>query len=345
MKKTATGSDSQTVPKLSRFCHVFKRRDAICIYHALGISPIYFSKDFLPMFDVLRNGKRKTTDIFALSPLKQEETTDLLSKLEAKKFIVANDDEDRRQLHDIQTKYTGQPSVALMYLLVTDICNLACSYCYIKNNMPADHRSTQMTPNCAAQAILFFSRQLALSGVQEPLVIFYGGEPLLNMPALVAAIETIEKLENSGTLPHAVRTSVVTNGTLITPEKAHFFKSHDISVSVSIDGPEMLTTSLRLQGKDTLYNEVLNGFEILKNEGVELGISCTLSDASIEQFDAILEWVSAQRVNNVGFNIVRPTPPFTISPEYPDKVADALIRGYESLSARGIHEDRMGKEK
>lgn len=344
MKKTTTESDSQTVPKLSRFCYMFERNDALCIYHALGISPVYFSKDFLPMFNALLHEKRKRADIYALSPLKQEDTANLFSKLEAKKFIVVDDDEDGRQLHNFQTKYVGKPSVAVMYLLVTDSCNLACSYCFIKNNMPTDHRFTQMTPNCAAQAILFFSRQLALSGVQKPLVIFYGGEPLLNMPALTAAIETIEKFKNNGVLPHAIRTAIVTNGTLITPEKARFLKSHNVSVSVSIDGPEMLTASLRLQGKNMLYHEILKGFEILKNEGVELGISCTLGDASIEQFDAILEWVSAQKVTSVGFNIVRPIPPFTVSPEYPNKVADALIRGYESLSTQGIHEDRMGRK-
>src|SRR3990167_1487527 len=139
MKNTTVGSDSQATLKFSRFCYMFERKDTLCIYHALGISPIYFSKDFLPMFDALSHGGKKRADIYSLSPLKQGGTADLLSKLEAKKFIVVDDDEDSRQLHNFQIKYIGKPSVGLMDLLVTDSCNLACSYCYIKNNMPKNY--------------------------------------------------------------------------------------------------------------------------------------------------------------------------------------------------------------
>lgn len=101
---------------------------------------------------------------------------------------------------------------------------------------------------------------------------------------------------------------------------------------------------MRLPGTGAKYADIVRGLACLQTEGVRVGISCTLGDASLERFEAILEWIHSTGVQSIGFNIARPIPPFELSPDYAKKVANALILGYESLSAAGINEDRMGRK-
>lgn len=328
---------------LSRFCHVFERGDALCLYHALGLSPIYLGQDFAPMLDTLRR-RWSMADLLASSPLDPEQTTDLLTKLRDKKFLVADDAEDDRQLVDVQERYLGHPSVAVMYLLVTDACNLSCSYCFVKNNMPPGYRTGKMTPERADMAVRFFAKQVRLSGVGKPQVIFYGGEPLLNLPAVKSAMETVEVLREAGDIPRATQMTLITNGVCVTPDIARLIKAHDVTAVVSFDGPEDITSPLRLRGTDALYQEIVQGLDFLKVEGARVGISCTLSEASLKRFDALLKWIKTSGVQSVGFNILRPIPPFSLSPDYAENVAAALIRGYDSLTEAGINEDRMGRK-
>ncbi len=80
---------------------------------------------------------------------------------------------------------------------------------------------------------------------EEKSTIFYGGEPLLNKPVLQELIEKICELKASKRLPEKLQTSIVTNGSLITPELAEFFKSHEIGVGISLDGDAVATDSCR----------------------------------------------------------------------------------------------------
>ena len=94
----------------------------------------------------------------------------------------------------------------------------------------------------------FFAKQIRLSGVEQPQVIFYGGEPLLNLPAVKSAMETIETLRSVGDLPAGTQMTLITNGVRVTADIARFLKTHDVTAVVSLDGPEELTSPLRLQG-------------------------------------------------------------------------------------------------
>jgi len=174
-------------------------------------------------------------------------------------------------------------------------------------------------------------------------VILYGGEPLINERGLKRAILSILSFVERSQLPKKTDISIITNGTLLTREIAVFLKEHGVTVVISIDGPAALNLN-RSQSHKTV-RAIFAGMELLHQVGAEFGISCTLGEESLRDFDQILEWIDkTPAIKSVGFNIVRPIPPYAVSDDYGERVAKALISGFEHLKRRGIYEDRMGRK-
>lgn len=118
-------------------------------------------------------------------------------------------------------------------LLVTEACNLKCTYCYeVANDFHSKAR--QLTENNARKIVDgYFERSGNRDGVT---VTFFGGEPLVNFPLIKAIVaHALEKgrLENK-----EVGFSITTNATLLTEEIADFLIEHEFGVMVSIDGDE-----------------------------------------------------------------------------------------------------------
>jgi uncharacterized protein len=72
---------------------------------------------------------------------------------------------------------------------------------------------------------------------------FFGGEPLLEFPLIEAITRYVEN--HPGHDAKRVKLSVVTNGTLLTPEIACFLQAHRVGITVSCDGPPFVHDRFR----------------------------------------------------------------------------------------------------
>jgi uncharacterized protein len=119
-----------------------------------------------------------------------------------------------------------------LVLEAAQACNLRCTYCYAGGgSYGGDAR--MMAPSLAARA----ARHLVESSGDRPSVtlVLFGGEPLLNLPALEAAVREAEAA--AAELRKSLVVSITTNGTRFSDEALDFLAAHRIGVSVSIDGP------------------------------------------------------------------------------------------------------------
>jgi uncharacterized protein len=125
-----------------------------------------------------------------------------------------------------------------LVLLLTEDCNLRCRYCAYSGAYDNVRTYTQtfMTPATARQAIDWFVSTIAPQRINNPrkpfALTFYGGEPLLNMSTLRAALEHV-----AARYPNLFVTSLTTNGTLLTLENAELLATYGVNTSVSLDGP------------------------------------------------------------------------------------------------------------
>ena len=112
-------------------------------------------------------------------------------------------------------------------IAVTQACNLRCGYCYV------DKGSARMSQDVARRAVdLFFA--LWPPG-EKPSACFFGGEPLLELDLIHSIASSIR--ERSDPDGPCVDLSVVSNGTLFSPDVASLLEADDIRYCLSCDGP------------------------------------------------------------------------------------------------------------
>lgn len=152
------------------------------------------------------------------------------------------------------------PAVRLSHLCLHVVhgCNLRCDYCFAGDG---DYGKPEtMAAATARAAVAFFA---AHAGPYPELGLeFFGGEPLLNLEAIAAAVDAARRLEAD--LGRRFRFSISTNGTLFSAPVRRFLVEHDFDVVVSLDGrPEVHDARRRLAGDQGSYDRIVAGARAL----------------------------------------------------------------------------------
>lgn len=129
--------------------------------------------------------------------------------------------------------------ISTLVLNVTNKCNLSCTYCYEygDDRLTAGKGSegtgkARMSDDTARQSIDFLLRNAG--DRPQVSITFFGGETLLNFPAIRAAVLYAE--ERGAVHRKRVHYSLTTNATLLTDEVVDFLTTHRFGITVSIDG-------------------------------------------------------------------------------------------------------------
>jgi len=135
----------------------------------------------------------------------------------------------------------------LYFLSLTRKCNLKCRYCGEGSSITVKR---QEIFDSNIQAVIDF-----LSNDPEPIIAFYGGEPLLKRPLMY---EVMDRLPDAKFL-------LQTNGLLLDKVNTNYLNSMD-TILVSIDGPQQITDFNRGTGtfvaiRKSIMNIINRGFK------------------------------------------------------------------------------------
>ena len=149
---------------------------------------------------------------------------------------------DLEIIHNGQPRPADRPPVAIanypistLVLNVNTGCNLSCTYCY-KEDLATPDRGQRMAFETAARSF-----ELLLAEAKERArvnLVFFGGEPLSNMPLIRAMIDYAEG--RAAEVGKTVDFSLTTNATLLTEDLVDYFSAHRVGITVSMDGPKAL---------------------------------------------------------------------------------------------------------
>lgn len=235
--------------------------------------------------------------------------------------------------------------IAILYLLLTDGCNLGCSYCYIENALPRNYSFSVMSKETAFKALDLFANNLS-KVVDEPKVVIYGGEPLMNMEVIFAIVQRFEELKKEGRLPEKAALIINTNATLIDERFLNFIQGKDVQIAVSLDGMKEMHDSMRRykNGAGT-YEKVIENCKLMSERKINFGFSVTITKANIHQLEEVLLNIHDKfNINSIGFNIAIYQGEGIIGmtkEEYAELVTKKLISCFKICRDKGIYEDRI----
>lgn len=186
-----------------------------------------------------------------------------------------------------------------LILKVSSCCNLNCKYCYVFNqgdtsyqNEPAIINDDMIIPivnrikeHCEAHDIKTF------------LVIFHGGEPLMVPKEFYNKFISCVRNSIKGT---EVLYGLQTNGTLLTQSLFSYLDKLEISIGVSLDGPEKASRHrvYRHSGKNA-YSDIIKGINIIKENGFPVNILSVINTE--EDPYNIYSHIKENNISNVDF--------------------------------------------
>ena len=126
-----------------------------------------------------------------------------------------------------------RPSLGRLTINISNACNLWCSYCYADHGFyhaPKSFMPVERAETIVERIVEQYSR---VESVQ-----FFGGEPLLNLPAIEATCLAFERAAEKGSIGDLPKFVATTNGTVSTPKAIATLKRWKIDLTVSWDGPK-----------------------------------------------------------------------------------------------------------
>jgi len=155
-------------------------------------------------------------------------------------------------------------------LVVTDGCNLQCSYCNVRN--PRGKSMTWQTAKAAADWLISENHR-------SPELRFYGGEPTLEPELLQRCSTYLVKNARKGQTP---RFHLTTNGTLIDSQLLEWLAVGRVRISLSADGvreAQALRSSAHFDGIHRLFQRIRSQYaDTFRNF---LSVRITLNGANL----------------------------------------------------------------
>lgn len=172
----------------------------------------------------------------------------------------------------------GKFVLSKIMLNLTDRCNLDCRYCYASKYYDEEDMSEEMIDKVISK---FF---LSAKVDEVRRVVFFGGEPLLNLSGFEYFIDRMEGLFEEGIIPKIPIFNIITNGTIYSERIGRLLKKYNMGVIVSCDGPPELQNGQRpfRHLENDSYEIVAENIKRMRTDGLKIGIEATITKHTLE---------------------------------------------------------------
>jgi len=179
----------------------------------------------------------------------------------------------QEQSHSIKIPINAPAGYHVLTKPTGAICNLDCEYCFfLSKEMLYPGSRFRM----AEELLETYIKQLLESHrTQEVTVGWQGGEPtLMGLEFFEKSIELQKKHKKPF---QTIQNTMQTNGTKLDDEWCRFFKENNFLIGISIDGPQEIHNSYRVdKGGMGTFDQVIRGLDYLKKHQVEFNILSTV---------------------------------------------------------------------
>lgn len=194
----------------------------------------------------------------------------------------------QREMHGFTGMRGIAPVPSYVVMQPTTLCNLDCAYCYLPHRT-ANRRMAVPVARAVARAVNGWAGERRFS------VVWHGGEPLATgRPHLAALLAPFSR---------DVEHHVQTNATLIDDAWCEFFTTHQMRVSVSVDGPEELNHERVTRAGQPSYDRVMRGVAALRRHGIGFAALCVVSKPTPGLATRLYEYFLELGCDVLGINV------------------------------------------
>ena len=249
---------------------------------------------------------------------------DVVSKMVDAKLLIAVN----KQVDDLINSGAGfSKDVLETWFHLTNECNLRCDYCFVGKTQDV------MSTDVVLESVDAVFRSAVQNNFKEVKLKYAGGEPLLNMKGLKLAHNYATELSaRTGIMLQEV---VLTNGTVLTADKARYLKEHKIRIMVSLDGMgEDHDIQRHYKNHKGSFDLVEKSISILLQMGYPPNISITITDRSCAGLANLVKWLLERKLHFT-FNFYRESD-FSANMKglmYKDsEIIDSLNKAFDEIS-------------
>ncbi len=188
------------------------------------------------------------------------------------------------------------------------ICNMACDYCYFKNNHFGKFWQYDDITFLHKKLVEFYRYQMPRYKKKYIAIIWFGGEPLMQgikfYKNIMEVQENIEKNNSDVRFYNAIQS----NGTLINRKWASFFHSNRLKwgINISYDGlPFLHDKHRKYKNGSASSSDILNNMKLLKSQGVRFYVIIVVTEDHLPHTEAIFgHLVDELGVKEFGLNAI-----------------------------------------
>ena len=132
-------------------------------------------------------------------------------------------------------------SIRVAFLILGTACNMACRHC---SQLPV--REDSIYNDLCSEDLICALAEWSKQSEGKHVLWFWGGEPLLYMPAIKDVVRRLEA--RNAKLAY----TTTTNGLLLTQELADYFNAHNFRVVMSYDAPNPVAVRQKVPSEDAI---------------------------------------------------------------------------------------------
>lgn len=281
--------------KISKYLQVVPRSEGFALYHSLYGGLCIVDQNIMDLLNIFRTPKLEQEALYYAEIYGEIQVKYFIHKFKSKDFLVDSEVDEctalKQKISNIKENLQKGCQISVVQLVLTNLCNFNCEYCFINNIYSSEERfKSQASSNNRIMSIenaqIYLEKIIEIvkkNGNKSLAIQFFGGEPLINWKVIKAILKLFNRGEKYGI---KITYSIVTNGSLFTSEIAEDCKNYDVAVVVSFDSPRGKARKL-VNGKNSI-DEVKHGLSLLNKYENRVVLNSVLSEKTFQYFDTDL---------------------------------------------------------
>lgn len=263
-------------------------RNEVFLMNTLTDAQLVVSSDVVGLLDRSAEGDDEP---------RNEEEREAFEVLRENGFLVANRDADRGRLDDYFSAVKNDNSELHVTVLTTLQCNFACDYCFQGDHGDYNKFADKMSLETAGKVGDWIEAELDRVLPEKLTLMFFGGEPLLNLPVMYALAERMWDATQERGVPMSI--TVITNGLLLTPEVVDRLQPFGLNgFKITLDGDRGTHNRMRpLRGGQGTFDRIVENIRQVAHK-THIAVGGNFDESSVDSYSGLLEYLRAQEFSD-----------------------------------------------